>query len=82
MITALGETMEYEFDDFLGRLEKLVQDKGRILKTAPLYGAKADNCIYVFLPDPELQAMLKKETRTYVFRQSLLNKKEISFVAA
>ncbi len=74
--------MEYEFNDFFGRLERLVAGKGDILKTAPLYGAKADNCIYVFLPDSELQAMLKKETRTYVFRQSLLNKKEISFVVA
>ncbi|MDD4877625.1 MAG: hypothetical protein PHO02_01155 [Candidatus Nanoarchaeia archaeon] len=75
--------MVYEFVDFQARLERLVQGKGSILKTAPLFGAKAENCIYVFAPEnPELQAMLKKEVRTYVFRQSLLNKRNVDFVVA
>jgi len=82
-ILALGDNMDYGFDDFLGRLERLVAGKGSVTKTAHLYGAKADNCIYVFLPDnPELQAMLKKETRTYVLREQMKNKKEVNFVVA
>lgn len=74
--------MEYEFNDFLGRLERLVEGKGQIFKTVPLYGAKAENCIYVFAPEAELQAMLKKEIRTYVFKEQFLNKRDIKFVVA
>lgn len=75
--------MAYEFTDFQARLEKLVLGKGQVLKTAPLYGAKADDCVYVFAPnDTELQAMLKKEVRTYVFREFLLNKRNLNFLVA
>lgn len=74
--------MVYEFVDFQARLERLVQGKGNILKTTPLYGAKADNCIYVFAPEADLQAMIKKEIRAYVFREQLLNKRGLSFVVA
>lgn len=75
--------MEYGFDDFLGRLERLVAGKGSVTKTAPLFSAKADNCVYVFAPgNPELQAMLKKEARTYVFKEQFLNKRNVGFVVA
>lgn len=75
--------MEYEFNDFLGRLERLVAGKGSVTKAVPPFGAKADNCVYVFAPgNHELQAMIKKEVKTYVFREQFLNKREIDFVVA
>lgn len=75
--------MLYEFTDFQARLERLVLGKGNVLKTAPIYSAEAENCIYVYVPnDTELQAIIKKEMRTYVFREQLLNKRKISFIVA
>lgn len=75
--------MEYEFNDFLGRLERLVEGKGTVSKTTPPHDAGAENCIYLFLPDnPELQAIVKKEIKSYLFREELLNGLKMDFVVA